>query len=398
MDRTALLLILVAMPCIAAGPVAPANWLAPGGFALRTIDTQIAAPWLKTVGDLDRDGRPDIVVGGAQAGGLVAYYNEGLRWRRQVVDSTRRFSTDGEVADLNGDGRPDIVAITRSPGGVVWYRATPGGFAVEEIVSGTWHDVEVADLDGDGRLDLVGRNQKEWPADDDNGNRLYLLWQRRDGGRVSWDATRLPCPAGEGLVAADLDGDRDVDLVVNGRWYENLGGRRFAERVYAREADWSYPNTAAVVGDVNDDGRPDIVLAPSEREGGRYKIAWFEAPKDPRRPGWRAHVVVADVESVCHFVGLADFDGDGQKDVAYAEMSQGAGDDEVKVMFNRGRKTEVGFADDWRSFLVSVDGSHSMRVLDADGDGRPDLFGANWSANGRDEHIKLWLNRLPDRR
>ncbi|RPI19986.1 MAG: VCBS repeat-containing protein [Acidobacteria bacterium] len=372
--------------------------LAPsGGFVRRTIDTMIVAPWLKTVGDLDGDGQPDVVVGGAQAGGLVAYHNEGLHWRRQVVDSVRTFSTDGEVADLNGDGRPDIVAITHHPGAVVWYRATAEGFVTEEVLSETWHDVEVADLDGDGRLDLVGRNQKEWPAGDDNGNRLHLSWQRRDGDRLFWEETHLPCPPGEGLAAADLDRDGDVDLVVNGRWYENLGRRRFAERVYAREADWSHPNTSLAVGDVDGNGRLDIVVSPSELAGGRYKIAWFEAPKNRRQPGWRVHVVVPDVETVCHFVGLADFDGDGQPDVVYAEMTQGADDDEVKVMFNRGKITKAGLADDWQPFLVSVDGSHSMRVFDADGDGRPDLFGANWRANGRDEHVKLWLNRLASR-
>lgn len=368
---------------------------APCGFVQRTIDTVISQPWLKAVGDLDGDGRPDVVVGGAQSGGLVAYYNEGLRWRRQVVDSTRKFSTDGKVADLDGDGKPDIVALTYSPGAVMWYRATPEGFEPREIVHETWHDVQVVDLDGDGLLDLVGRNQKEWPEGDDAGNRLHIWWQRRDGGRLSWEETELPCPPGEGLAVADLTGDGRVDIIVNGRWYENLGGRRFEEHVYAREADWSHPNTAIAVGDVDGDGRLDILLTPSELAGGRYKIAWFQAPKDPRQPFWQAHVVVPEVETVCHSALLADFDGDGRLDVAYAKMSQAAADADVKIMFNRGRKTAAGFTDEWQPLLLSVDGSHSMRLLDADGDGRPDIFGANWKANGRDEHIKLWLNRLP---
>lgn len=52
-------------------------------------------------------------------------------------------------------------------------------------------------------------------------------------------------------------------------------------------------------------------MAPSERKGGRCRIAWFEAPKGPRTGEWRIHVLVEDVETVCHFAGSADFDGGG---------------------------------------------------------------------------------------
>jgi len=68
--------------------------------------------------------------------------------------------------------------------------------------------------------------------------------------------------------------------------------------------------------------------------------------------------------------------------------------DNVKVLLNRGRVSETGWMDDWQPITLSKAGSHSMRILDADGDGYPDLLGANWNAEGRDEHVKLWLNRL----
>jgi len=37
--------------------------------------------------------------------------------------------------------------------------------------------------------------------------------------------------------------------------------------------------------------------------------------------------------------------------------------------------------------VLSADGLHSVRILDADGDGRPDLFGANWKAHKRDGQV-----------
>lgn len=364
------------------------------GFQLQVLDSSIASPWLKTVGDLDGDGRTDIIVGGAESGGLVAYLNRFPNWERQMIDPNRRFSTDGEVADLDGDGRRALVVLTLRPDTVTWYRRTESGWSPQILTRQTWHDLEVADFDGDGHLDIVGRNQREWPAKEDAGNRLHFLWQKRQGANIVWEESHVDCPAGEGLLAADLDGDGDCDIVINGGWYENLGHRQWKAHAFARPQDWAHPNTFIACADFNHDCRLDTVLAPSELKGGRYRIAWFEAPADPRQEGWKAHIIVPEVETVCHFVGAADFDGDGRADVVYAQMPQGADPDFVKVLFNRGVSGAKGWTDAWEPLIISEDGSHSMRVLDADGDGRPDLLGANWSAQGRDQNVKLWLNRL----
>ena len=350
--------------------------------------------WLKAAGDLNGDGRTDLVVGGAEGGGLVVYFNEYPQWRRELVDATRAFSTDGEVADMDGDGRNDIIAITHKPSSVLWYQNTLDGWVVHSIVTNTWHDIEVADLDGDGLLDVVGRNQKEWPAGKDAGNKLYICWQRREGTHVVWDQTTLDCPPGEGLLLADIARDGRRDIVINQRWYENRGKRQWTEHVYAADTAWSHPNTFIAAGDINGDGRRDLVLSPSELQGGRYKVSWFEAPADPRSGPWTEHVIVTNVETVLHFVGAADFDGDGRVDVVTAHMTQGVDPDDVTLFLNRGSSREGAWVDAWKPNVLSVDGSHSMRILDADGDGRPDLFGANWRANKKDEHVKLWLNRL----
>ncbi len=330
--------------------------------------------WLKAVGDLNGDGKLDLIAGGRTSGGLVWYENPG--WKKHRI-AGGKFGTDGEVADMDGDGDPDVVALEHDPPRIVWFE-NPGW---KPHIAGhqRLHDIEVTDFDGDGDLDLVGRNQGAFSAKGD----LLHFYRQESGGK--WSHGILKIPDGEGLRLADLDGDGDADAVVERHWYENTGDPLSAAWPAHRYAgEWDYPFTFVAAGDIDGDGRTDIALSPSERAGGSYRISWFEAPADPKSGAWREHVIDSPVETVHHFIGIADFNGDGLGDVATAEMHQGEDPDEVKVYLNPGS----GRA--WKKLVLATTASHSMRIADIDGDGDPDLYGANW----RGRRIEWWENKL----
>ena len=88
------------------------------------------------------------------------------------------------------------------------------------------------------------------------------------------------------------------------------------------------------MADINQDGRPDVVLAPTEYKGGLYRISWVEAPDDPKSGGWSEQIIDSPVETVVHSLGVADMDSDGDLDVVTAEMHQGNDPDEVRVHKN----------------------------------------------------------------
>lgn len=329
-------------------------------------------PWGKSAGDLTGDGIADLLVAGHD-GDLILYESAAGPGVPIVLGDS--FSTDLEVADVDGDELPDLVVV--AVGELRWYEAP--GWEEHLIEARTLHDLEVADFDGDGDLDLVARNQGS------SGDALHLY---RQDSPTSWAHRALGCPEGEGLAVADLDRDGDADIVAGNTWFENPGSLAPTAVWTARQftAAWTWAATFVAVGDIDGDGRIDIALSPSEAAGGSYRISWFRAPADPRT-AWPERTIVASAESVVHSISLGDLDHDGDLDVVTAEMHQGGDPDEVAVHWNTN-----GAGTAWTKQVLATTGSHSMRIADFDGDGDLDLAGANWS--GPFQPVERWRNEL----
>ncbi len=332
--------------------------------------------WQKSAGDINGDGLPDLIAGGHNGGGLVWY--ESPTWTKHTIASGGGHSTDGEVADVNGDDKADYVGLTASA--LVWYENP--GWTVHTIDNRVLHDVEVADFDNDKDMDIVARDQGEFGH---SGETLHFY---RQDTATSWTHYEVNIANGEGLVTANVDGDEYIDVVIGGFWFENDGvivNGGWHEHAFTPPS-WNYQNTYVAAGDINGDGRLDIVLSPAELAGQTYRISWFEAPENPKDSNWTEHIIEDNVEAVHHFAGIADFNNDGLTDVAAAEMHQGANPDEVKIYINDGDGLS------WTKQVLATTGSHSMRLLDVENDGDIDLYGANWVGND----VELWQNETCD--
>ena len=169
------------------------------------------------------------------------------------------------LAELNGDGKPDIVvANARRDTVETFFGDGRGGFSAGPVLDAgrrnSMRAFAVGDIDGDGRVDIVISQQSEPPEP------RPLLLNRGDGqGRFrAASGPSLSLPPDGGLRAmADLNGDGRRDLVF-GHGHEvgvfaNQGDARFSPagpRINVDLHAWQI-----VVADINGDAQPDLVVA-----------------------------------------------------------------------------------------------------------------------------------------
>lgn len=272
-------------------------WLkgaADGTFAPVTLLDGVGRVADVRAADLTGDGKLDLVVadfGWHDAGRILLLENQPTdaampKFVERVVDP-RHGTTHVPVADLNGDGKPDFVALVSQGHEMVVAFLNEGGgsFRRETIYSAPHpaygcHGLQLADVDGDGKLDAV-------LANGDSLDLPYLLkpyhgvtWLRNEG-RYPFTPHRLAdCHGAGSPVVEDFDGDglKDIAFVTflpAGFFPQRtqLEAVVLLEQVapgkFIRHAleTGSCDHLACAAGDLDGDGRPDLVTGTFVREG-----------------------------------------------------------------------------------------------------------------------------------
>jgi hypothetical protein len=301
------------------------------------------------------------------------------------------------VFDLDGDGDPDILWGDFFEPGLLWLRnqgtCTHPDFHGDRIpfppaapleTSG-YNAPAAGDLNRDGRMDLVvGVLGGAFNPVKTSAANLYELDQTQPG---VWSVVTTHLLDGIDLgtetipAFGDLDGDGDLDLVIGTKidpadpkrgslfWFENVGTRT-APRLAARGRLDVKPafHYAPALGDLDGDGRPDLVIGEFQDAVAWYRNTGAGGAAGAQRFVLEDSAVVRLPRGSNGVPELVDIDGDGDLDLF---LGDAAG--RIAFFRNDGSPSALRFSLVSDDFLGERVGRRVVpRFVDVTGDGLPD--------------------------
>ncbi len=363
-------------------------------------------------GDLNADGRTDLVVGAwggfssTSSRFVYIFYNDGSYTSVsdtadviiQTTDVTDHFGRVLTTGDLNADGKTDlIVGAGNGTRTYVFYNdgsypATSAGADVTITTGASVVDLTTGDLNADGRTDLVIGDS----SDATFTGKVYILYN--DGSiptNVSSSDVTITGETtnnyfGYSLATGDLNADGKVDLAVGAFGYSSSAGR-----TYIFYNDGSIPTTAATAdvaitgtgtegfgnkiatGDLNADGKTDLFGGGDINSYGLVYIFYNDGSYPTSVSS--ADVNISNATNITSRFGYAfsaaDFNGDGRADLAVGAQGYSGTTGRTYIFYNDGAYPSNGSGAD---VMITGEGSSTSfgRALasgDMNADGKIDL-------------------------
>ena len=253
-------------------------------------------------------------------------------------------------AQIDGERGIDLVAAGKGGGAQLgWFEAPENP---RDLAAWTWHPIlgvgwimslVLFDMDDDGDRDILATDRKGktsgcfWLENPGPGPALAKPWPRHDVGGAGREVMFL--------TQADLDGDGRRDVLVAAKPRDIL----FLRRASADGKAWQphtirIPETAGTtkavtVGDIDLNGRPDVVFTCEGAKGNLSGVMWLSCRRK-KVPGafsakrylepfsdaeWDAHDISGPEGVKYDLVELVDLDADGDLDVLTCEESANLG-------------------------------------------------------------------------
>jgi hypothetical protein len=361
-------LVAVLMLFGAAGPARALTFTASAGSPVAVA----GYPFSIAVGDLNTDGKPDLATANQLSNDVTMLLGDGAGGFTPATGSPFAVGTAPQsvaIGDLNADGKPDLVTANGGTGNVTVLLGDGGGgftSATGFLVGTAPYSVAIGDLNADGKPDLA-------TANNDSSDVTVLLG---DGAGGFTPATDSPFSAGafpHSVAIGDLNADGKADLATANYISNDItvllgdGSGGFTPAPRSPFAVGLGPSQVAI-GDLNADGKPDLATANLVSSNVTVLLGDGRGGFTPAMGS--PFVAYSSPQSVA----IGDLNSDGKPDLATAN----AGTSDVTVLLGNGGG---GFTPATGSPFPAGMNPSSVAIADLNADGKPDLATANAGSN-----------------
>ena len=319
--------------------------------------------------DLNDDNKPDVATASNNSNLVSIFQN--ISSPGNVNFSGQTFLINAHTlhvrcGDLNGDGRPDLVFSEGSDGARIFVLTNNGSFNFSlQSITLTGLKVKqlaISDLDLDGLQDIVVTNT--------GGNRLTIL-PNTSRGSISFAApvsiAISQASSTDALAIADLNGDSYPEIVTS-QYQADNENKLFILR---NQGSFSFDQSKILavnkavsnirIADLNADSKPDLAIA--RLTGSDISVYLNNSAGELSFQAPMFYVT----ETLPVSMDFADFDGDDKLDIAVGSIAKS-----VSVLNN----TTPGAGTATFAPVIKLNSTYTnrnLRNVDVDGDGKPDI-------------------------
>lgn len=280
--------------------------------------------------DLDGDGKPDIVVANSNSNSISVFHNtstiSSISFATKVDFAVGSYPVFVTIGDLDGDGKPDLVVANTQSNTFSVFRntSTSGSISFTDKVDfacgNTPVGVAISDFDGDGKPDVEVTNV--------GSNAVSVFRNTSVTGSISF-ANKVDFAAGSNpslVTVGDFDGDGKPDLAVTHHGNDTISIFRntsiLGNITFAAHVDFVAGNNFTrdqAIGDLDGDGKLDLAVA--NNDSNTVSVFWNTSTIGSISFAKKVDFAIGGIS---WGVAIGDLDGDGKPDLALVNNSGNA--------------------------------------------------------------------------